>query len=64
VTGDPPTGRGQLAAALQTEVTYPLKIQLRNRPPKRVIPNVPLDVVHLCSKPGASFPGVAKAHKR
>jgi hypothetical protein len=38
VTGDPPTGRGQLAAPLQTEVTYPLKIQLRNRPPKRVIP--------------------------
>src|SRR5258705_4014056 len=26
-------------ALLQTEVTYPLKIQLRNRPPKRVIPN-------------------------
>ena len=40
VTDDPPTGRGQLAAPLQTEVTYPLKIQLRNRPPKRVIPRV------------------------
>jgi IS30 family transposase len=44
VTGDPPTGRGQLAAALQTEVTYPLKIQLRNRPPKRVIPKRPATV--------------------
>jgi hypothetical protein len=40
VTDDPPTGRGQLAAPLQTEVTYPLKIQLRNRPPKRVIPKL------------------------
>ena len=39
VTGDPPTGRGQLAVPLQTEVIYPLKIQLRNRPPKRVTPN-------------------------
>jgi hypothetical protein len=38
VTGDPPTGRGQLAAPLQTEVTYPLKIQLHNCPPNRVIP--------------------------
>jgi len=38
VTGDPPAGRGQPVAPLQTEVTYPPKIQLPNRPPKRVIP--------------------------
>ena len=52
VTGDPPTGRGQLAAALQTEVTYPLKIQLRNRPPKRVIPSRSIAARWLSAVPG------------
>jgi hypothetical protein len=38
VTGDPPTGRGQLAALLKPEGISPFKIQLLNRPRKRVTP--------------------------
>jgi hypothetical protein len=40
VRGDPPTGRGQLAALPKPEGISPLKIQLLNRPRKRVTPNV------------------------
>src|ERR1700736_243464 len=39
VIGDPPSGRGQPATSRQTEETHQDKIQLRNRPLKRVNPN-------------------------
>jgi hypothetical protein len=40
VTGDPPAGRGQLAARLKSKEIN-LKIQLLNRPRKRVNPRRP-----------------------
>ena|ERR1700675_4301817 len=44
VIGDPPSGRGQPATSRQTEETHQDKIQLRNRPLKRVNPRQRVNV--------------------